>query len=258
MKRFAVTLSTSLMCIFLFANFVLSAEFLEKNAVGIWLFDEGKGDVAKDSSGKGNDGKITGAKWADGKFSAGIQIEPPQVVTVTSSESLNVKDEITIAAWIKMSAGVSDTAIRRQGGYLLEVQSTSERAPGAFVFGIWSSGAFTGGVWGKIVPKKDEWHHIVGLYDAKEMRLYFDGALEATVKQTGKIDSPADNLLFGTFGGEKFFGAFDEIVIFNKGLSEDEIKLLMKGVKAAQAVTSSAKLPITWANIKEKERVLGK
>jgi hypothetical protein len=181
-----------------------------------------------------------------------LQIEPPQVVTVSPSDSLNaLKDEITIAAWIKMSAGVSDTAIRRQGGYLLEVQSASETVPGAFVFGIWSSGAFTSGVWGKIVPKKEEWHHIVGLYDGKEMQLYFDGALEATVKQTGKIDSPADNLLFGTYSSENFFGTFDEIVIFNKGLSEDEIKLLMKGVEAAQAIIPSAKLPITWAKIKD-------
>jgi hypothetical protein len=85
------------------------------------------------------------------------------------------------------------------------------------------------------------------------MRLYFDGALEATVKQTGKIDTPVNNLLFGTFGGENFFGTFDEIVIFNKGISEEEIKLLLKGVQAAQAVTPSAKLPITWARIKEEE-----
>lgn len=49
MERFTVTLVTSLICICLFANSGLSAEFLEKNAVGIWLFDEGKGDVVKDS-----------------------------------------------------------------------------------------------------------------------------------------------------------------------------------------------------------------
>ena len=29
-----------------------------ENAVGIWLFDEGNGDTAKDSSESGNDGRI--------------------------------------------------------------------------------------------------------------------------------------------------------------------------------------------------------
>ncbi len=27
--------------------------------VGLWLFDEGKGDIAKDSSGNGHDGKFS-------------------------------------------------------------------------------------------------------------------------------------------------------------------------------------------------------
>ena len=45
----------------------LSAELLD-DAVGIWLFDEGKGGVAEDTSGNGNDGAITGAKWVEGKF----------------------------------------------------------------------------------------------------------------------------------------------------------------------------------------------
>jgi len=35
--------------------------------VGAWLFNEGQGNTAKDSSGKGKDGNIKGgAKWVDG------------------------------------------------------------------------------------------------------------------------------------------------------------------------------------------------
>jgi hypothetical protein len=40
--------------------------------VGTWLFDEGNGDIAKDSSGNGNDGKINGATWVNGKFSKAL------------------------------------------------------------------------------------------------------------------------------------------------------------------------------------------
>lgn len=249
MKQHWITFIISLV-VSLFVVGNLSADFLD-NAVGLWLLDEGKDDIAKDSSGKGNNGKITGAKWVDGKFGKGLQIEPPQVVTIPPSDSLNLKDQITIAAWVNMGKGVSDTAIRRNGGYLLEVQSPSERVPGAFVFGIWSGGGFTGGVWGKAIAKSGEWHHVVGLYDSKEMRLYFDGVLEATVPQPGrKIDTPADNLLLGTFGGEKFIGILDEVAIFNVGLSEKEIQILMKGVEAAKAVESKEKLATAWGKIK--------
>jgi len=39
------------------------------SAVGIWLFDEGAGDSAKDISSKGNHAKLTkGPKWVSGKF----------------------------------------------------------------------------------------------------------------------------------------------------------------------------------------------
>lgn len=39
----------------------ISAELLD-DAVGIWLFDAGKGGTATDTSGNGNDGTISGAK----------------------------------------------------------------------------------------------------------------------------------------------------------------------------------------------------
>ena len=40
------------------------------DVIGVWLFDDGKGDTAKDSSGNGNDGKlIAKPTWVkNGKF----------------------------------------------------------------------------------------------------------------------------------------------------------------------------------------------
>ena len=38
-----------------------SAKIDKKNIIGIWLFNEGKGNTAEDASGNGNDGKINGA-----------------------------------------------------------------------------------------------------------------------------------------------------------------------------------------------------
>jgi hypothetical protein len=40
-----------------------------KTIVGLWLFDEGSGNTAKDSSGNKNDGAFMGKPaWVDGKF----------------------------------------------------------------------------------------------------------------------------------------------------------------------------------------------
>ena len=230
------------------ANSPLSAELLD-DAVGIWLFDEGKGGVAADTSGNGNDGAITGAKWAEGKFGGALEFEPPHVVRVEPSDSLNFKDQMTIATWVYMNKGVSDTAIRRNGSYLLEVQSLTERVPGGYVFGIWSGGGFTGGVWGKTVIDFEKWYHIVGLYDGNEMKLYVDGTLEGTTKQDGDVDQSAE-LLFGTFGGEKFIGRMDEIIFFNRGITEAEIGELMEGVEAVLPVSPNGLLTTTWGRLK--------
>ena len=228
----------------------LSAELLD-DAVGIWLFDEGKGGVAADTSGNGNDGAITGAKWTEGKFGGALEFEPPQVVTVEASDSLNFKDQMTIATWVYMNKGVSDTAIRRNGSYLLEVQSGGERVPGGYVFGIWSGGGFTGGVWGKTVVEPEKWYHIVGLYDGSEMKLYVNGTLESAVKQGGDVDQ-AGELLFGTFGGEKFIGRLDEVIFFNRGITEAEIAELMKGVEAVLPVSPNGLLTTTWGRLKDR------
>lgn len=228
----------------------LSAELLD-DAVGIWLFDEGKGGVAADTSGNGNDGEVSGAKWTEGKFGGALEFEPPHVVRVEPSDSLNFKDQMTIATWVYMNKGVSDTAIRRNGSYLLEVQSATERVPGGYVFGIWSGGGFTGGVWGKTVIDPEKWYHIVGLYDGSEMKLYVDGTLESAVKQGGDVDQ-AGELLFGTFGGEKFIGRLDEIVFFDRGITEAEITALMKGVEAVLPVSPNRLLTTIWGRLKNR------
>ncbi len=242
-------------CLFIVGGLCIGSGALAANllddAVGIWLFDEGKGNVAADTSGNGNDGAIAGAKWAEGKFGGALEFEPPHVVTVEHSDSLAFTDQMTIATWVYMNDGVSYTAIRRNGAYLLEVQSLTEQVPGGYVFGIWSGGGFTGGVWGKTVLEFEQWYHVVGLYDGEEMRIYVDGTLEAAKAQKGDVDG-AGELLFGTFGGEKFLGRLDEVVFFGRAITTDEIAALMEGVEAVLPVSPRGMLTIAWGHLKTK------
>ncbi len=42
--------------------------------VGAWLFDDGGGAVAEDSSGNGKDGELAGgAEWVDGQFGGALE-----------------------------------------------------------------------------------------------------------------------------------------------------------------------------------------
>ena len=45
------------------------AQIDPETVLGIWLLDEGKGDITEDASGNGNDGTLMGApNWVAGKF----------------------------------------------------------------------------------------------------------------------------------------------------------------------------------------------
>lgn len=54
---------------------IVSAQIAPENFVGVWLLDEGGGDLAEDATGNGNDGVITGAEWIDGKFGEALHFE---------------------------------------------------------------------------------------------------------------------------------------------------------------------------------------
>ena len=73
MKRVLLTLGV--MCFSLIAVHISTAEIDFESAVGIWLFDEGKGGVAGDSSGEGNDGEVVKAPWVDGKFGKALDFD---------------------------------------------------------------------------------------------------------------------------------------------------------------------------------------
>jgi hypothetical protein len=42
---------------------------------GLWLFDEGSGNVAKDLSGNDHHGEILGAKWVSGKYGKALEFD---------------------------------------------------------------------------------------------------------------------------------------------------------------------------------------
>ena len=72
-------------------------------------FNEGSGIKVTDSSGKGNDGNLEGTRWVSGKYGQGLEFDKPnESVTVSKSQSLEISDNITIEAWIKIDSVKSE------------------------------------------------------------------------------------------------------------------------------------------------------
>lgn len=232
--------------------------------VGLWLFDEGKGDVVKDTSGNKNDGKFVGSfDWIDGKFGKAVLSKASGSIDVSDSASiLSIKDQLTVAAWFRVDAD-SDTGVRKNSAYLLEDQSASEPIPNGFSFRIWTGQGITPGFYGKTELKQKEWYHIAGTYDGKNVEMYINGEPESKkgALTDGKADwkpqwggqiTPGEKLQL-KFGPESYTGGIDEIVLFNRALTNDEIKQLLKGWADAFPVHAQGKMTVTWGEIKSQD-----
>jgi len=99
---------------------------------------------------------------------------------------------------------------------------------------------------------KGTWYHIAGVIDppnGKE-QLYVDGKLDAEKDISSEdLETNDDPLWIGRRFDAFFDGIIDEVVIYNRALTEDEIKDDMSGISAA--VSYSGKLATTWGIIKK-------
>jgi len=245
----------------LVSTLVYAIDENDPDLVGLWLCDDGDGNVVTDSSPNENHGNISGSfEWQDGKFDGCIVANGGGSIEVENSDSINsITEQVTIAAWFRIDND-SDTGIRRQNAYLLEDQSSSEPVPDGFSFRIWTTDGLSPGIYGQTKLEQGQWYHIAGTFDGDLMRLFIDGVPEEELKTDagaacdgiwgGKIGTPADKLQL-KYGSETLNGAMDEIVLFSRALNEDEINLLAKGWGSSLLVNPKDKLSTTWASIKK-------
>jgi hypothetical protein len=255
------------------SSIVICLSFTEKanavdpdSIVGVWLFDEGEGEIVRDSSGNGNDGNVAQSKWVDGKFGDAVEFIGSGYVQIQPSDGLNsIADEITIAAWIKFIDLNAWARIITRGPFndknnLQFILACTDK-PEEVNLELHSKGQVFA-IWNQRALEQDAWHHIAYTSDGAQLKLYQDGALKSTSgsgKPLNKVDD--QSLFFGSGindpgaapgSAQKFKGALDEVAIFNTALSEDEVKELMEGLEgmSERPVEPKGKLAATWGNVK--------
>jgi len=77
----------------------------QPDLVGWWPFDEGEGTVAHDASGNGNDGVFVGdPQWVEGIIGGALEFNGDDYVNCGNGDSLQIRDQITMAFWFKVEA----------------------------------------------------------------------------------------------------------------------------------------------------------
>jgi len=226
--------------------------------VGIWLFDEGDGDVAMDSSGNGNDGNFMGnPEWVDGKFGGALEFDgASSYVDCGNTESLDIPtgDSVTMCAWVNSNVGSIATwqgiMAKRDADYSYGINLVTN------LFQIYTTGGSGIAGFNYNLPE-GEWAFICGIMSDDPTELYVNGELFGTTGSGGGVWSSATNLfrIGASFSnGEILNGIIDEVALFNAVLTADDINNIMtKGLGAATGLTAvepSDKLATTWAGIK--------
>ena len=235
------------------------AKVKPETIVGIWLFDENVGNIAKDTSpnGKNNGVLQEKPKWVQGKFGKALEFDGTNGVEIANPEKFNFLTW-TYVLWFKADQGGDyPNLIGRQfansHGWTIHLDPAGQ----TFRIRIDTDGGINQV---KTAPKNvrdGKWHHGAITHDDKNKKLemYIDGVKGETIyagnyKNQGgflKIASPA----VGAVNLNK--GAIDEVAIFNVLLTKDEITDIMKnGLEPLASVSSLEKLACIWGTIKKR------
>jgi hypothetical protein len=199
--------------------------------VGWWTFDEGSGNIAADSSGNGNDGTLNGPlEWTtEGKIGGGMAFTGPyNFVLVEDAPSLNMTDEITIAAWINPSWTGNNRILQKSSGGGDNQYRLIKEGGNNIRFHIPPASNFE--VTGNI-PPQGEWTHLAATYDGSMIKVYYDGVVVGETEFSGAMGTSDGQLFIGNKwaqapAGDEFNGLMDDVRIYNRALTLSEIKKL--------------------------------
>lgn len=218
---------------------------LNEGLVAEWHFDEGSGNILRDTSGSGNDGTIYGATWTThGKFGSALQFDGVNdYVEVPDSPELSggTGKDMTIEFWFNSNKQWGDVITKWKdvsykdwgsiiGGFgaglnfWYETGGRDRRFYGGSIQeGVWHHGAFT------FQRATGDDNAVLKMYiDGNEIKLtpfYQDGVPPNQLYDMPDTTAPVSIGYSGKYYNTGFFdGKIDEIKIYGRVLSSDEIR----------------------------------
>jgi len=233
-----------------------SQTFVTDGLIGFWTLDKStiSGVTVKDVFG-GNNGKIEGnPKTASGKINEclefdGIQdrVEIPKSLMI-GLESFTIEcwfSYVNSANWRWMLGGGPQWnyglgCCIYSGSNIVRYHLKTDK--GSF---------YTGNGRTSLTP--EEWYHIAYTYDGEKALSYVDGEVDFEQPISGVVQIDPTTLAIGAGywdNNEYFVGKIDEVRIYDRALSEDEVLKNYKTTSNSLAVNTAGKLIETWGKMK--------
>ncbi|RKU38616.1 hypothetical protein C6496_05995 [Candidatus Poribacteria bacterium] len=235
---------------------------LTDDLVIYFTFDNIDGKRILDDSGNGLDAEVVeNTKFVEGKYGNAVRItrRTEDCVNVPTADKLEIDGEITMMAWVYHEDWTGRTfQWFDKGSYSAEIKhgygmAVFDTEAHGFGIGVIVGGAFRTHLIILHNLENKTWHHIVGICEDTRVKIYLNG--ENLIEHEvgfNFIGTNEEDLRIGCAKGKPEYtfenGSMDEVAIWSRVLSEDEIKTAMQG--PLFDVTPKDKVATTWGDIK--------
>lgn len=227
---------------------IIDNENIDPSLVAHWKFDDGSGTQAIDSSGNGNDGTISGATWVTGHYGVAATAlsfdGSNDYIDLGDVFDFDYTDSWTVSAWINANSLTphSFSIITKQrrpspyDGWGLKLLGQKLRF--TYIYSVSPSNRLSVMSTNNVVTQTGRWYHVSLVYSNKVVTMYIDGIEVPNTVGFDTLSSNVDNVISANIGGrdndggradEDFNGIIDDVRIYNRALSAQEVALLAGG-----------------------------
>jgi len=222
--------------------------------VGYWSFEEGMGTQAGDMSGNGNNGTLENMEendWVDGRVGQALDFDGNNDYVEIYDGRISDATEGTISAWVYIY-GLADGAkmvtygggnVADPGNFTFDIRLDTN-----YYFGILqkSDSGNWSGIRGNTQLSINTWYHVALTSNGTSWSIYVNGQRENLSSLPVDVDgnngdwfgdticaetdkTSIGNIMYdGNYTGTYFNGKIDEVRIYDRDLSANEIEALYK------------------------------
>ncbi|WP_113923020.1 LamG-like jellyroll fold domain-containing protein [Cognataquiflexum aquatile] len=219
---------------------------LDAGLVGHWTMEEGSGTRLLDQSGKNNHltfQNSTGLQWVTGKNSKAVALDGQtnSFATLPHNSSLQISTGLTISAWVKPNLLHRGTIMNKSAGNGFEfwfdldgqLEFRLNRTNNGSTYRIRSNFNYSSSL--------KTWVHVAATFDGSTCKIYINGIEDKSITYNPfSIETTTGNLIVGALGSiQRWQGAMDELRLYNRALSLQEINLALQNNELLESKLSS-------------------
>jgi len=187
-----------------------------------WRFDGNAEDNISD-----NDGLVFGAiLTSDAKYGQAYSFDGNHIEILDNTDFNNFDSAFSVVAWAKPTSwDVShNTIVGQETGFLLAIDSSGKLANWLSAGGSWTKDISSN----PLIPL-DTWTYFAMTYDGVKIKSYVNGVLQGG-GQSKTGDMETNNKIYigkrSDSTSQPFHGIIDEVMIFDKALTPEEIQVI--------------------------------